>query len=360
MHALEVLGEVQRQFNVCNACRYCEAYCAVFPAAQLRPALDDGDVLYLANLCHDCRDCFDACMFAPPHAFAINIPALLAAARIRTYRRYTWPAIAGELFRNARARVATLLVAAAVVLAAILIGTGPANLSVARHGPGAFYQIVPVALMILPAMLVSVYGIGVMVAGLRGFWRGASGARLSPANVGRALHDAFSLHYMKGGGAGCYYPATHGSQVRRNLHHAVFYGFVLAFVSTTLAAIAQDVFGILPPFAIGSAPVVFGIAGGVLLVVGCSGLLLLKPQADPAPQDRRMVAMDYAFLVILDLAALSGLLLLAFRETPAMGWLLTFHLCTLAGLYVTAPYGKFVHFIFRVAALVKWAGERGR
>ena len=32
----ESLSESRRQLEICNACRYCESYCAVFPAMSLR------------------------------------------------------------------------------------------------------------------------------------------------------------------------------------------------------------------------------------------------------------------------------------------------------------------------------------
>ena len=60
----ETLAEAQRQLDVCNACRYCEGLCAVFPALERRSLFTEGDVLFLANLCHDCRECFDACPFS--------------------------------------------------------------------------------------------------------------------------------------------------------------------------------------------------------------------------------------------------------------------------------------------------------
>ncbi|MFN2460574.1 MAG: hypothetical protein ABR591_07800 [Candidatus Velthaea sp.] len=84
MHDIDLLAEANRQFAVCNACRYCEGFCAVFPAVELRTALSAGDLSYVANVCHDCRMCYDACMFTPPHAYGINIPPLLAAARALT------------------------------------------------------------------------------------------------------------------------------------------------------------------------------------------------------------------------------------------------------------------------------------
>ena len=54
--------QVGRQvMTVCNACRYCEQYCAVFPAMELRRTFTEADLNYLANLCHNCGECLYAC-----------------------------------------------------------------------------------------------------------------------------------------------------------------------------------------------------------------------------------------------------------------------------------------------------------
>jgi citrate/tricarballylate utilization protein len=134
-------------------------------------------------------------------------------------------------------------------------------------------------------------------------------------------------------------------------------GFLAALVSTTIAAIEQDLLGRMPPFPLLSLPVGFGVAGGVLLLIGATGLLLLKARSDAEPAASAMTAMDYAFLVLLDLVALTGMLLLALRDTRIMPAMLVVHLGLLVGLFVTAPYGKFIHFVYRYMALVRRAGE---
>ena len=75
----ELFAEAERQLTICNACRYCEGYCAVYPALERRNVLDEGDMTHLSNLCHDCRACFYACMYAEPHPFAVNPPAIAAS-----------------------------------------------------------------------------------------------------------------------------------------------------------------------------------------------------------------------------------------------------------------------------------------
>jgi len=61
---------------------------------------------------------------------------------------------------------------------------------------------------------------------------------------------------------------------------------------------------------------------------------------------------------MLFLTSLTGMALLMLRETAAMGPLLALHLGVVFSLFVTMPYGKFVHGIYRFAALVRYAMER--
>ena len=84
----DLFAEAERQLNICNSCRYCEGYCAVFPALERRTVLETGDITQLASLCHDCRACFQACMYAPPHEFAVDPPTILTAVRQASYRHY--------------------------------------------------------------------------------------------------------------------------------------------------------------------------------------------------------------------------------------------------------------------------------
>jgi citrate/tricarballylate utilization protein len=366
MYEPEFLREAQRQLTVCNACRYCEGFCAVFPALELRAEVAAGDLTYLANLCHDCRDCYTACMFTPPHEFAVNIPKVMAAARVRTYEHYSRPRETGLFRRSVAATAATSAAGIVAVWLAIAAFVGPGALAAAHHGPGAFYAVAPWLAIIVPAIALALYGAGVALAGACEFARdirGVPGQDRPPLGppaapvAWQATRDALTLRFLKGGGAGCYYPRKRGSWARRALHHLVAGGFAAALVSTTIAAIEQDILGRMPPFPVLSLPVGFGIAGGVLLITGTTGLVLLKFRSDPEPAAPAMTAMDYAFLVLLDLVAITGMLLLVLRDTRLMPPLLVVHLGLLAGLFVTAPYGKFIHFVYRYLALLRRAGE---
>ena len=61
---------------------------------------------------------------------------------------------------------------------------------------------------------------------------------------------------------------------------------------------------------------------------------------------------------MLFLTSLTGLFLLLLRETAAMGPLLAIHIGVVFALFITLPYGKFVHGLYRFVALVRYARER--
>ena len=354
----ELLSEARRQLTVCNACRYCEGYCATFLALERRPNLTNGDISFIANICHDCRGCYQACMFTPPHEFAVNIPALLSQVRVGTYKHYTWPQRFAPLF--GRTAVAASLAGAVglVVLAAITFASGGnERFFVADAAKGSFYRIVPWIGMVVPAMALSIYALLSFAGSSMQFARDA-GIHLSdlldPRALGTIAREAITLRWMKGGGDGCYYPEKERtSDARRFMHAAIVVGFLLAFASTTVAAIYQDILDVLPPYDLVSLPVILGSLGGIAMIVGSTGLLWLKASAARSLIAPSMLRMDTAFLIVFDLASITGMALLALRGSPIMPSLLLLHLATLAALYATIPYGKFAHVPYRLLALLQ-------
>ncbi|MPM96273.1 hypothetical protein SDC9_143431 [bioreactor metagenome] len=68
--------------------------------------------------------------------------------------------------------------------------------------------------------------------------------------------------------------------------------------------------------------------------------------------------MDLGFIALLFLVALTGLALWLLRGTPAMALLLCAHLGAVMALFLTLPYGKFAHGVFRTASLLRHATEK--
>jgi citrate/tricarballylate utilization protein len=79
---------------------------------------------------------------------------------------------------------------------------------------------------------------------------------------------------------------------------------------------------------------------------------------NPLQGDEHQIPMDRGFIALLLLVSASGLALLAWRETNALGILLAVHLGLVMAFFLTMPYSKFAHGIFRTAALLKYTIEK--
>lgn len=359
MHATPDLAEASRLMVVCNSCRYCEGLCAVFPAMEMRTNFADADLDYLANLCHACGACYYDCQFSPPHEYQVNVPVTLAAVRGESYARYAWPRAMAPVFAHNPAVMAGASAGAAALFVAGFWAAG--GLFHAHTGAGAFYTWMShngMAVLYGAALLLAV---AAMVMGFRAY---ATGTQTQPGTLGdrrwlwQGLKDAASLRYLDGGGVGCYNDGERPDDRRRLWHHLTAYGFLLCLASTSTATLYHYLGGWEAPYAWWDLPVVLGTLGGAGLVVGSAGLFGAKLRRDPALRGAAQRGMEIAFIAMLFAIGASGLLLLLFRATPAMGTLLALHLGIVLALFVTLPYGKFVHGAYRFAALVRAARER--
>ena len=359
-------GEVARILQICNACRYCEGFCAVFPAMTRRLEFGKADTHYLANLCHNCGACLHACQYAPPHEFAVNVPQAMAQVRLQTYHDYAWPPAMGALYRKAGLTVALALAGGLALFLVLAVAMTGALL----HEPlaGNFYAIFPHNFLALVFGAVFAFVVFALAMGVRRFWREVSPARenapgevagVRAAASAEAAHDVLRLRYLGGGhGEGCNNDDDRFTLWRRRFHHFTFYGFMLCFASTCVATLCHYLLGLHAPYALASLPVLLGTAGGIGLVVGPIGLLWLNLRRHAAHGDAAQRPMDRGFIALLLLTSLTGLALLAWRDTRFMALLLAVHLGVVMALFLTLPYGKFAHGIFRSAALLKFAIER--
>jgi citrate/tricarballylate utilization protein len=350
-----LIQEGERVLRLCNACRYCEGFCAVFPAMERHSVFSAADVNYLANLCHNCGECYYACPYTPPHEYALSLPKVFAEIRVDSYAQSAFPRSFSMARRSSALAVSALIVIAIAVMAGLAAAFGAFTSSSAD-----FYAVIPHATMAATLGVVFVLVAIAMLAAFLRFWRDGIGVPIEVGPVIAALGDALRLTNLDGHGAGCPYPRERLSQARRWFHHATFYGLLLCFASTCIAAFYHYVLSWRAPYPYFSAPVVLGTLGGLGLLVGPAGLFWLKRKRDPALDDLNPRGFGDSFIVLLVLSGLTGLVLLALRETAAMSWLLIVHLGVVVALFASLPYGKFMHGKFRFAALLRNAWEQSR
>ncbi|MDE2080586.1 MAG: tricarballylate utilization 4Fe-4S protein TcuB [Burkholderiales bacterium] len=352
-------AEAARQLQICNACRYCEGYCAVFPAMTRRLAFPAADVHYLANLCHNCGACLHACQYAPPHDFALNLPRALARVRLRTYAGYAWPPALGRLYARNGLTLAVALAAGLALFVGLALALGT-DARAAAAGRG-FYALFPHRLMVALFAPVFAYALLALGIGVARFWRRQAPGPLGLPALAEAAQHALSLKYLDGGhGQGCNEADDRYTLLRRRFHHLTFYGFVLCFAATSVATLYHYAYGWQAPYPRTSLPVLLGTVGGLGLIAGPAGLLWLNLRRDPMHGDPAQRPMDRGFIALLLLTSASGLALLAGRDGGALPVWLALHLGAVMALFLTLPYGKFAHGLYRGAALLKWAIERRR
>lgn len=350
-------SEAARMLTICNSCRYCEGFCAVFPAMTRRIEFLPADVNYMANLCHSCGACLHACQYAPPHEFAVNIPQVMAQVRKDTYISYAWPKAFGSLYKTNGVAVSMATSFSLILLLLLTLLVNGALTS----GPleGNFYAIFSHNTLALMFGAVFSFSAIALLIGLINFWRGISPGLASGAAVAEASHDALTLKYLGGGhGEGCNNEDDAFTLWRKRFHHFTFYGFLLCFAATSVATLYHYLLDLHAPYALNSLPVILGTLGGIGLLIGPAGLLYLNFKRNSEHGDASQKPMDRAFIVLLFLISASGLALLAYRDSRAMPGLLAIHLGFVMGFFLTMPYGKFAHGFYRLAALLKNSIEK--
>ena len=350
---VDALGEARRQSEICNACRYCEGYCDVFPAMFREQAFSDADLTQLANLCHNCRGCYYACQYTEPHEFALNIPAALANVRAESWERYAWPGALGGVFHRSGAAIAAGLVLGIAALFGLVAAFRPTS------GAG-FYAVLSHAAMVAvfaPAFLFPIFA---LIMGLRRYWAEVGGQTVRWRHLRDAAGRAATMKNLSGGqGQGCNFEKEDRySNARRHAHQAVTWGFLLCFAATCSGTVLHYVFDLPAPYGLFSLPKLLGVPGGILLTIGAIGLVGLKLRADPALGATHRWGGEMGFTLLLGFTGLSGLLLYAATGTALVGPLLALHLGSVLVLFLLTPYSKMAHGAYRFAALVSDAQVR--
>ena len=364
MQITKTIEEARRQVEICNACRYCESLCSVFPAISRERQFADSDITQLANLCHNCRGCYYACQYTEPHEFNINIPKVMAEVRQESWQEHAVPAIAARAFHKSGAMMSlAMIVALAFILWVFQTATPDvvqgqlvnATSAVNSAQVSSFYGVLPHNAMIavfIPAFFFPIISIAIS---MRRYWKGIGGERLKLAHITTALGSVVKLKDLSGGhGEGCNFEdEDRFSNARRWSHQAIMFGFLLCFASTSVATLMHYFFNLPAPYPLFSLPKLFGVTGGVMLSLGTLSMASLKLKADKRLGDERVWGGEMGFILLLFFVSTTGLALYALGTTGAMPALLAIHLASVLAFFLLTPYSKMIHGFYRLASLFR-------
>lgn len=345
---IDLINEARRQAQICNACRYCEGYCSVFPALHAERAFSDGNLTQLANLCHNCRGCFYACQYTAPHEFDLNLPKILAEVRNDSWADTAWPAPAAKMFQKSGSLIALSLVVgfALLILAIRAIGTS--------HGEG-FYAVLSHNAMVAMFLPAFVFPLVSLAVGLPRYWRVVGGQRIQMRDIRGAVTKVAQMKDLAAGhGDGCNFEdSDRFSHARRYAHQLIMYGFLMCFASTGSATLLHYLFDLPAPYAFWSLPKLLGVPGGLMLSVGGIWMVWLKLRADASLSDAKVWGGEMGFVLLLTFVAISGLALYWAGSSAALPILLAVHLGAVLTFFLLTPFTKMAHGFYRMAALIR-------
>jgi len=337
------INEGIRQLTICNACRYCEGYCAVWEAIELKSFLNKSDAIHLANLCHDCRDCYYACPFnEPEHEYALNIPKALGNIRSVSYSTFVKPKIMRHVLESSPFVIYILVILSAFATLAFPI---------LYYGLSGFSQI-PFVHLITPeefkVITLSVYAYTLILWIFEGYsyWKTIKeGSSLSLRGTLNGIFEVLAHKNFMGGGTGCKVPGERSTFLRAILHILVFYGFIVALISISV----YPEFDPLVSFSYMSA--------ALAISIGAVGLTLLHIVDKKQIRSPELSKIDYPFTSLLILIGITGIPIFFLHSGFWLNFDFLYHDALVLILFLLAPFSKFIHPVFRLISLIKYRSD---
>ena len=120
----------------------------------------------------------------------------------------------------------------------------------------------------------------------------------------------------------------------------------------------EHVLGENPPYPLLSAPVLLGVVGGIAVIAAAGAFAWLDRAASRADAS---LGLDRAFLLALVLVSATGIALLVSQKLVGVVHIvLLVHLATILMFFITLPYGKLMHAVYRFGALLRNARDGQR
>ena len=340
----DIYAEASRQLQLCNACRYCEGYCAVWEALDRRNEIGRNDVLYFSSLCHDCGQCFTVCPFTEPHEYALNIPKVLGSVRLDSYSANIWPGFLNRLIEYPSVFTSIILALSMTsMFLFVLITKGTLT------GRFTFPQVVSPFDYRLATLSIYAFVLVLWIIEGHRYWSEINHGYKQKTGLSAilgGLSDAFGHENFKGGGAGCTYPDSKIRNFRLIFHPMVLFGFLIALVSISF----YPAFGLLFRMVY--------LLGSAMMFFGSAGLMYGRTRSDRTGENPEMRKIDLPFTILLNLGGLTGIILVVFYGSGFDWSVFLIHDALIFTLFLLAPFGKFIHPVFRILALIKNRTER--
>ncbi len=290
-------------------------------------------------LCHQCNDCTERC---PRDAKPGDV---MQVVRAMTVAYLSAPRFMGKLVANARTTWPVLIGVPILFWIAVLYAVH--GLTIPK-GPLLYSNFVPYWLIYVVYFSVTgLVGVATFTSATR-FWKllgtGASrsGSFLShliPVLIEIVTHKRFD----KCGAA----------RPRKTGHLALFWGFIGAAITSGLLVVDLYILKSPMPLALSHPFKILGNLSAVLLVVGV--VLLVSNRTAKDSKVGTSTPYDNFFISVVALVVFSGCIVeiarLAFDPKLAC-YLYIGHLAVVMTLFLTFPYSKFAHFLYRTLAMV--------
>ena len=353
--------------SACFSCGVCTATCPLStPAASFPRKMIHYAELGLKDklvgrpdvwLCESCGECSDTCpRDAKPSEFMI-------ALRKYEISELGVPALSRPLLTSRRFAVGFLAALSVIFLGILaLIQRPPDFNSVQIFGflPEQGVEIIGIA--------VGIVALGTALVGVIRMWR--TMARTAPHPRPAAAAAADGSPEASASWAKTIVPTLRDALLQKRtqscaseknaakwwtsrwfVHAMVFWGFLGLLLATILRFVAVPIHGALvPPWE----PVrLLGIVSGIALLYG-TAMMMLRRLRKADRYTSRSTFMDWAFIVLLFLAALGGFLvdIAQYASWPFGAYaFMLFHLVVVFDLLILIPFTKFAHVVYRPLAL---------
>ncbi len=332
----------------CFQCATCSAVCdlatpqTAFPRRQmlwaqwgLADALAGDPSIWL---CHQCNDCTARCPRDARPGDAMQAARSILIERLGAPRFMAWlVGRAGTTW--------PILLGVPILFWALYIQA--VNGFAVPRTPLSYTDVVPTWMIYSVFLPAAAFALVAAALGARRCWTAwGEGARRTGSllqGLGAVASDILGHRRFRTCGT---------ARPRASGHLLLLWGFLGALATTSLLGVAMDVLGVKTPLPQHHPIKILGNASAVLLVLGVAWLVLNRMTNAAATGATR--AFDVFFLALVVLLVLSGVgaeIARAFLPVPVALGVYVVHLGMVLSLFLTFPFSKFAHALYRTLAM---------